>query len=492
MDNATDKSQLRSILVVEDDENFRQVLVRILSSENFYVYIAKDGKAAIDQGLINKVEVILSDIKMPNMSGIELLTNVRKVNAQVPFVLMTAFTDVIEVANAYKLGANEFLCKPFKKNKLLSTLQAVLEGKKNYSAGLSNEKLDWPSRKYYNLAVEDFCKGAVIKFPIFIKLSDKKFINIGHEGEDLDKQRIDFLKKKGIQFLYIQQSDYLKYLGFDLFTDDQNDQADKKEQDNQKDQKDPKNKKSKSKFKPKPRISNLAEQLEVANRIEQLVQGVFKIFPDYSYQGKLNLEVINQRKTEIENCLHLLLTKEKIFNLIDDLEKNFPKLYQHSIGVIFLALAISKKVKEINLQELYRIVIAGLLHDIGLKDVWPLIGDASLAEMREDEFELYRQHPLAGATYAKTLGIGDDQILQLISQHHELLDGDGYPQKLKRDHLHSYSTLLGIAEEFCSFTKGGDQNLKEFLSPREALGRISEIENAYPKSYLDAIKQLFI
>src|SRR5688572_15281618 len=109
---------INTILIVEDDEGLRKSIARTLQSKGWTTLEASNGQEAQSLFGTEKIDVILSDIKMPKMHGIELLHFVRKTSS-IPFILMTGFSDIIEASEAIRIGADDFLPKPFKQAELL-------------------------------------------------------------------------------------------------------------------------------------------------------------------------------------------------------------------------------------------------------------------------------------------------------------------------------------------------------------------------------------
>src|SRR5437588_13114682 len=107
----------KRILVVEDEEKLRRVVELQLTSAGFDV----DKAATAEEGLklADRADLVLTDLKLPNMSGMEMLAAIRQQNAQVPVVMMTAFGSVETAVEAMKAGATDFLLKPFSLDHLM-------------------------------------------------------------------------------------------------------------------------------------------------------------------------------------------------------------------------------------------------------------------------------------------------------------------------------------------------------------------------------------
>jgi DNA-binding NtrC family response regulator len=115
----------KRILVVEDEEKLRRVIELQLLSAGFEV----DKAASAEEGLrvVDRADLVLTDLKLPNMDGLEFLNVIRRQNAQVPVVMMTAFGSVENAVDAMKAGATDFLLKPFSIDHLLQVLTKALE-----------------------------------------------------------------------------------------------------------------------------------------------------------------------------------------------------------------------------------------------------------------------------------------------------------------------------------------------------------------------------
>jgi two-component system response regulator HydG len=116
-----------TVLVVDDDEANRVTMERILVREGYRVVHADSGRAAMERLREQKVDLVLTDLKMPGMSGIDLLKAARKVDPDVEVVVMTAYGTVESAVEAMKEGAYDFVSKPLKRLELVSTIAKALE-----------------------------------------------------------------------------------------------------------------------------------------------------------------------------------------------------------------------------------------------------------------------------------------------------------------------------------------------------------------------------
>jgi len=115
----------RYILVVDDDRNVLEVIEARLSSAGFEVYRAEGGPEALEILATQRVDVMVSDVKMPDMGGMQLLTEARRMHAELPVILLTAFGTIPDAVQAVKSGAVDYLTKPFDGQELIRKLKRI-------------------------------------------------------------------------------------------------------------------------------------------------------------------------------------------------------------------------------------------------------------------------------------------------------------------------------------------------------------------------------
>ena len=122
---------MSKILIIEDEEPIRRVLVRILNEEdsNFEIHEASDGKKGLDSISKENFDLVLCDIKMPKIDGIELLQRTRKNNSSLPFIMLTGHGNIETAVESMKLGAYDFISKPPDLNRLITSVRNALEKK---------------------------------------------------------------------------------------------------------------------------------------------------------------------------------------------------------------------------------------------------------------------------------------------------------------------------------------------------------------------------
>ena len=132
-------SNARNVLVVDDEEEVRDTLKNVLKSLDYIPYTAAGGAEALQILKSNPIDVVLSDLYMPEMDGIELLKKVRRVDSKVVFLMITAHPTIETAVEAIKKGAYDYLTKPFHIEEVRLKINRALE-KKGLATSLKTAK----------------------------------------------------------------------------------------------------------------------------------------------------------------------------------------------------------------------------------------------------------------------------------------------------------------------------------------------------------------
>ncbi len=115
------------VLLVEDDTNFGQVLKNYLELNDFVVELARDGILGLAAFRREKYDICLLDVMMPNMDGFTLAEEIRNVDPDIPLFFLSAKSMKEDILNGYKLGADDYITKPFDSEVLLHKIKAILK-----------------------------------------------------------------------------------------------------------------------------------------------------------------------------------------------------------------------------------------------------------------------------------------------------------------------------------------------------------------------------
>lgn len=203
METMDEKLPLKDVLLVEDDEDLSEMIESILTKMGIKSVTCKSFKEAVNLLLSYRFSLVLTDINLGSSTGLDILAYVKQNKPTVRVVLMTGFLEDTDIHDALELGVFGFLAKPLAKKEIQKIIKNALG--KNPQDKITD--LD-----YARVDIDDFLSGKVLNFPVYIRLKDSRFLKIAHSGTEIDIDRINQLKQKDIQELWIDKDDLPAYL----------------------------------------------------------------------------------------------------------------------------------------------------------------------------------------------------------------------------------------------------------------------------------------
>lgn len=439
---------MANILVVEDDKFFRKAICDLLKKKGYSVIEAANGKLAA--GLINTkhVDVVISDIQMPEMNGIELLQWSIK-NKPVPFIIMTGFSTLLETQSAYDLGAKEFITKPFKTADFIAVVNKVL----------CNETLltvEEGVNTYCKLLIDEFVSGKKVDFDIYVKLSETKYVKIAHKGEDILKERILHYKEKGVKYLYITKDGFSQLVGFNL---------------------------------------DVAGMLQTNKNISHEKKVNFlkytgEVILAKAFLDGVDKEVFAQAQTFVNLTINALTDSKECLDLLSMLNSHSDHIYAHSVGVALYSFMIAQKMGFESNQAFFKLTMAAMFHDVGKKEIVLEVLEKHRSLLTPEEKNLLDSHVIRGQEILLSIKGIPEGVAQLVYEHHEDIAGHGYPMASPKTYQHPLSVILQLANLFVGLALVGPHN-----SGMSGLEAIKHLENEYSgrfdKGAMEGLKLIF-
>jgi DNA-binding response OmpR family regulator len=117
---------MQTILVIDDDDSLRDTIAMMLEQEGFRAILSPDGREGFDKALTNKPDLILVDLRLPNMSGTEICKQLRAAKVKTPIIVLSALSDEVDKVLLLEIGADDYMVKPFGTRELMARIRAVL------------------------------------------------------------------------------------------------------------------------------------------------------------------------------------------------------------------------------------------------------------------------------------------------------------------------------------------------------------------------------
>ena len=175
------------ILLVEDEPGLVLTLSDLLGAENYEVETAADGPTGLDKALTGRFDLLILDVMLPGKNGFDVCRELRRQGCDVAILMLTAKTQIIDRVVGLKLGADDYLTKPFDPSELLARVEALLRR-------VSKEKLPALARFQFGNVQVDFEKAEVLKAGVPVNLASREMqllrYLIEHRGKVLSREEL--------------------------------------------------------------------------------------------------------------------------------------------------------------------------------------------------------------------------------------------------------------------------------------------------------------
>lgn len=425
------KNLNKKILLLEDNDTYRETVKTALQMQGYQVTEASTSKLAQNLFGVELFHIVIADVRIPDGTGIQLLHFIKKTRL-VPVILMTGFPEFKDPQEAYDLGAIALLLKPFQLDELLKIVTRIL-GDTLYNLDESDQD-DF----YCKIHIKNFISGQNLQYDIYIRINEFKYVKIAKQGDNLTNVQIEHYMSKQVTYLYMQKDDFKKYIGFNV---------------------------------------SITKAIKNSNTITKEKKLSFLKSANEAIMTSLFLDGVDQEtfeygKTIVESSLSVITSCEDLMIMLEMLNQQSNAIYSHSLGVSLNSTMIAKAVGWTSPIVATKVMMGGLLHDIGKKEIPEEILNKPRAQLTPQEIQIYESHTIRGAEILNKLAYISSDIVLIAVQHHENQLGLGYPAALKSNFIHPMTKLVSVANEFCNLTLSGPQ-ISEPIKPEEAIHKLS-------------------
>lgn len=485
------------VLVVDDEKVIREILSDFLTMEGFLVRTVEDGEAALAELSRRSYNLVISDLKMPNMGGLELLEEINKQGLSVLTVIMTGFGTVETAIEAMKRGAYDYILKPFKVEEVVHIVERGLERQRlqteniHLKEALSLYKiseavsqslsLEHILELITNVTVEEEYGDAVT-----LLLEEQK-----EEGKRVFVERIRRAKDEAFEDSLgeLDTEELLKCFENDIPALAHGVKAHRF-------------------FKNPPRQKRIVSFCSIPLVIHHHVLGMLNVYSftrgeRFTEGTRKMLSILaNRAAVTIENAQlyeNLLITNRELESANMSLAENFRQTIVgfanaleesdqytrgHSERVSLYSRMIAEAM-ELTPAEIETVVLAARVHDIGKIGI-PTDMLNKPGRLTKDEVEVFREHPEKGRRILMPVPFLRE-LVEGAYTHHESWDGSGYPRGLKEEEIPRLGRIVSIADAFDAMTS--DRAYRKAL-PHEAA--VAELERCAGTQFDPHIVDVFL
>ena len=426
----------RRILIVDDSAVFRMSMKKILASMNAEIILAQDGQEGLDLALQEKFDIVVSDIDMPKINGIELCRSLKNTATTqgTPVVMVSTFDSESDVDKGFQAGASAYLSKYEIQDRLLETVESVLSKSKFKSNRLVMVVDD--SKVVLKIVEKGLAEAG---FRVITAENGKKALNLLETIQpDLILTDIEMPDINGFEFCgTVHTNPELSTVPIVAMSS-----------------------KTDRGYMKRMLQNGASAFLCKPFNIDELVILVEKMLSD-----QFHMLLIERERLDSERNLMIA----SITSLITALEArdNYTRGHSEAVGrIVSGMLSLSGG----SPKEIETVTIGGRLHDIGKIGVRDEIL-LKPGQLTEEEFAHIKKHPVIGANIIKSIPSFSD-VIPIVLSHHERLDGKGYPQGIKGDNIHLWARMTAVADTYHSLTS--DRPYRKGMAQGKALQIIED------------------
>ncbi|MDA0748417.1 MAG: response regulator [bacterium] len=494
------------ILLVDDSTGLLAALSEFLSEEGYEVGAAENPQKALDLAEEKVFDLVVTDIRMPNMSGIELVGRLKMANPEIEAILITGFGSKESILDALRLGVYDYIEKPFDITELLKSIVNCMEAVQlRLRVDHLVQNLD-KNRRDLEQTIADQASEFGQRMQCFEQIEE-----IARRIEDAvdsiqrsnERIRINLASCKKQRHIYTSEVAQLVATGsretksiarqvsnLEAIAGDVTDSVRAKHTP-------PKT--SYREKTPPPQSAPLPTTPTPGVRVEDpkkeaVVDGLYTEMQDFV--ESLVADADAGTPARIETAQQLI---ERVLHLGDGIESLYRKamyhaqeigdwdlqsaVVTHSVNVAIYSMKLGLGL-DAEPEKLARLGIAGLVHDVGMAFLTPDLYTKDRFE--KNDLKQLQEHPLKGAEYLLEKGEDWRWLAEIVLQEHEREDGSGYPYGLQRNQIQKEAKIIGIVDTYegITRTRPGRRNLQ----PPEAVREITQTNRKkFERSILRAL-----
>ncbi|MBF0299786.1 MAG: HD domain-containing protein [Oligoflexia bacterium] len=413
------------ILIINHALYLAKELASFLTKVGYETDTCVTGKDAQIMMYNKKYFAIVLDLAVQDHPGPQVLKFVRQIHTSVKVILTIPAEQNLQDYNLEKnLLEKQGVFDVFIGTPSFKDLQIAIEGHRDFGDIIKNEsgvgvseetEANLHDERFVQISIDEFISVRAVQFDVFVKLLSGKYIKILHSGDTFDKERVEKYKnEKKVEHLYFLKEDRTKFV----------------------------------------RLQNFVAEKAIVNKKVSakskvnLVKGLSEIYIDAVYEEGLKPLIIEQGKAICDNIYDIVHKKNDLHKLLREYSSFSNSLSTHSYLVTFFASMIIRQFEWDSKTTNETLGMAALLHDIGCTKLAEDIREMSPFKMNEEQLNRYKLHCQDGVDILNACPSISQMVKQIVLQHHERINGEGFPCGLKYERILELAQVVGLADEF--------------------------------------------
>ncbi len=303
------------------------------------------------------------------------------------------------------------------------------------------------------IPIQEFIAGTKLPVDIYIRLGDAKYVLLVKSGDALNIDRASGYEQKKVDFLFVRKEDYSRYLQVSLTV---------------------------------AGIVLTRDEIASKKKIDIIGTTLSAVYKTLDQAG-MDLKSMEQTRNVLIATLELVESKKILGDLLAALAGMSDEVLAHSLAVAVVSTGMGHAAGWSQMSTLEKLSLGGLFHDVGMRQLPKDLIKKSFALMDFEELQMYESHVSKGQQIMQSLGFIPEDVLSIISEHHENQAGQGYPKRLKSLRIHPLAKFVALADAFCELILKSTNN----PSPKTVTEALMQINHHMaPLFAKDAIRAL--
>lgn len=442
---------MKNVILISPTENWNIEGQRALSSGGFKCDFAQKGRDA--QLMIHKNEYNYAflDLTTTDHSGMEVFKFLRTKNPLCRVFLIVPSEEYFEgnkqaEEKLVKAGAVKVL-KGTPPTELMDQIVSLGVIKKWETIAkvegepLPEEEASIDDGNFTSIRLEDFFEDVIAVTDFYVRIRANRYVKVVHKGEKISGVRFQKYIENGAEFIYFPTADRFHFVG------QQNHIA-----------------QAVLRVSKSPSAVVLKASASAADK-----------FIEEIYTVGIQPQLLEEGKALCQNLYEMAQKDEGLKKLLLDYERFNPEALSEAFLVTLFSSVIVKNLAWVGPKTIETLGTGALLHDVGVLQLPDAVQKEHVNLLTPAEFEIYKEHPNFGAQTVSTIPGLNQGVKLIIQQHHEHIDGSGYPARLSSSKIYPLAKVVALADGFSEFLKEKRmtplEGLKVFLSNKETIMR---------------------
>lgn len=395
-------------------------------------------------------EYYFIDLEVKNFSAVEVCKYLRKVRPHGHIFITTENEKVLDEmlvseTSLRKLGIHKIIHQP-KTDSLILHIRALGVIKQNPTSDEDislDKESELSDNEFTRVKIDEIPWNEKASCDYYLRLKSNKYIKVFLCGEIPPADRLEKYSMHGESYLYFKTQERVNFIhGQNLA------------------------------------IKEAVKQNEPAARIVKSIKAAADKYIDEALTSGLQPVMIEEGKAICNNMFAMAKSDVSLKKLLNDFEAFNPEEFSHSFLVCFFSTIICKNLDWVGQKTLDTLALGSMFHDIGILQVPKELQEKPLDKLSKDEFAHFMSHAGLGMKMMESIPGVNAGVIQIIGQHHECVNGSGFPMKLTGGNIYPLAKIVALADAFSYFLKENSQTpkagIKVFLSSQDNLQKFDQ------------------